>query len=507
MPQQIEKLFGPPGTGKTSALLDILQRELQGGVPLDRIAFVSFTRAARQVAVERVGTVLGATQAELPYFRTLHSIAYRALGLTAQAVLRSPSESAELSAMLSVPFSPPPVTRVDDDIDDIPPVGGELGDRLLAFDHFRRHNLLSVEDAYKQWSDDDTNAYIVKHFCDTYARFKEDEGLHDFTDMLQLVNVALPIDVLIVDEAQDLSRLQWAALDRLARHAVRVYIAGDDDQAIFTWAGASPETFLARPGVGRVLGQSHRVPRLIQPVAEKLIHGVKVRQHKEWRHRPADGILRYCYDTDAVAFDAPGSYLVLFRHHYLGRAIEQRLREDGEPYSRADRQAPGLTWGPAIISWERLRKGQVCYLPEVAAVYDAMTAGVSISRHARNTLKGLTNDTSFTLDTLTAKHGLTTSAPWYDALTKIGRADAQYMRALIKRHGAKGLLGKPRITLSTIHAAKGAEAEHVTLLTELSRRTYNSLDIDPDPERRVFYVGVTRARESLTIVGDNNPLF
>ena len=49
------------------------------------------------------------------------------------------------------------------------------------------------------------------------------------------------LDVLIIDEAQDLLPVQWAMVNRIMDKAGEVYIAGDDDQSIFKWAGANPE--------------------------------------------------------------------------------------------------------------------------------------------------------------------------------------------------------------------------------------------------------------------------
>jgi superfamily I DNA/RNA helicase len=73
-----------------------------------------------------------------------------------------------------------------------------------------------------------------------------------------------------------------------------------------------------------------------------------------------------------------------------------------------------------------------------------------------------------------------------------------YMLAA-RRRGEK-LRATPRVRLSTIHSAKGAEADHVVLMTEMARRTHKEMENNPDDERRVWYVGVTRAREKLTIV-------
>ena len=50
--------------------------------------------------------------------------------------------------------------------------------------------------------------------------------------------LVIPFKVLMVDEAQDLTPLQWDMVVKIAKHVDRVYIAGDDDQAIYEWNGA-----------------------------------------------------------------------------------------------------------------------------------------------------------------------------------------------------------------------------------------------------------------------------
>jgi ATP-dependent exoDNAse (exonuclease V) beta subunit len=51
--------------------------------------------------------------------------------------------------------------------------------------------------------------------------------------------------VLFIDEAQDLSLLQWEMVRKIWGEAEKTYIAGDDDQAIFKWAGADVDHFIA----------------------------------------------------------------------------------------------------------------------------------------------------------------------------------------------------------------------------------------------------------------------
>ena len=62
----------------------------------------------------------------------------------------------------------------------------------------------------------------------------------------------------------------------------------------------------------------------------------------------------------------------------------------------------------------------------------------------------------------------------------------------------------PRITLSTIHGAKGGEADNVLLLPDITKSAADHDDIDPDELHRLFYVAVTRAKKSLHILEPKN---
>ena len=69
----------------------------------------------------------------------------------------------------------------------------------------------------------------------------------------------------------------------------------------------------------------------------------------------------------------------------------------------------------------------------------------------------------------------------------------------MRKNGEK-LNEDPRITLSTIHGAKGGESQNVVLLTDLSENTMKAYEKNPDDENRLFYVGATRTKEHLHII-------
>ena len=75
------KIFGSPGTGKTTTLLNILEEKISEGYQANNIGFFSFTRRALKEARNRVIKKFNLDKDELEYFRTIHSLCYRTLNI------------------------------------------------------------------------------------------------------------------------------------------------------------------------------------------------------------------------------------------------------------------------------------------------------------------------------------------------------------------------------------------------------------------------------------------
>ena len=490
-------ILGAPGCGKTTTLLTILDNEIQSGVPISSVAFVSFTRKAIQEAVRRTCEKFEFVKTDLVNFKTIHALAYREIGVK-QTELITSANLDEFSALMKMPLS--------GNIDESTGLasGATVGDEMLFYASLSRVKQIALETIFYNLVNPPFTWHMLKQVADAYDTYRDNAGVLDFTDILERfakTGASLNCEVVFIDEAQDLSKLQWEVLRVAFARCSRVYIAGDDDQAIYSWSGADISTFLDLEGEKEVLAVSHRLPRAIFDLSQKIIKQVSQRFDKQVTPRNEVGEIEYHNSPEAVPIDpSKGSWLVLARNVYALSAIEKNLKILGIPFIR---RYGNSSINPnhllAIRSWEKLRAGQSQPGAMIKKVYDQMKIGHGVKRGFKS-LSKMADDRSYTIEELKDDFGLLTGAIWHDALKGITLDDIEYYLTVLRTYGSSGFTGRPEVHVNTIHGVKGGEADHVVLFLDQAKRTHEEYLLHPDAERRVMYVGVTRAKRSLHIV-------
>ena len=481
-------VLGPPGTGKTTTLLNKVDDYLKQTDP-DKIGYFAFTQKAAHEARDRAIKKFNLTEDDLPYFRTLHSLAFRKLGLKKDNVMQ-PRHYKDLGKKLGFP-----VTYADYQEDQ----GGIFTSdseylRIIQLAQLRNITPEQQFDLAEHTQDLERDQLRIIH--NELIRYKKEYNLIDFNDMIldfTKSDVSPKFDVVFIDEAQDLSLMQWDMARSIWNKTKDSFIAGDDDQAIFRWAGADVDSFIALQGQYLPLTQSYRIPAKVHGLAMGIINKIKNRIDKTWQPKVNQGTLHRHFDIDSVNMST-GEWLILSRTRHMLNDIEESLYRQGLYYKNRYKRNDEQDLHECAIAWESCLKGQPLSYKQV----ESMSKYISDKHWQKKKIKGMTKGSFYNIDQLVNDYGLQVKTVWYEAFDNAGQTRVNYLRKM-RKNGEK-LNEKPRIELSTIHAAKGGEAENVVLLTDLTENTMRSYERNPDDENRLFYVGATRTKENLHII-------
>jgi len=487
------RIFGPPGTGKTTKLLNMVDQALESGIHPSQIAFLAFTRKAANEAKERAAERFQLNaETDLYYFRTLHSLAYRLLNIKEKDLMQA-KHYKELGAMIGFQLNQVKTADMEDG------KSGISEHPILSIINLSRLKKISLKEQYNK-SNIQSTWHEVEYVATAYDDYKETNHLVDYTDMLALFvqnyqAICPSFKLCFLDEAQDLSPLQWDIAHALDEKSEKMYCAGDDDQAIYRWAGADVDHFINLPGGSEVLEQSYRIPRKVHHVAEGIAKRIAHRFPKAYKPKRDIGEVLIISDIRTLDL-SEGTWLIMAQANYMLGPVAELLKSGGYLFERNGARSISEKLSTAVNSWERLRKGAAIYRSSAKAVYSYMAGNGEKIARGKKTITGDSGDL-LTYDKLVEDHGLLASKdePWFEALNKIPPTERIYITALLRRGEKFNAI--PRIRLSTIHGTKGGEAENVVLFTDL---TQAALDTPGDDLHRVFYVGVTRTMSNLFIV-------
>jgi len=572
---ELTRLFGGPGSGKTTALLDRVETILEADdiEPRD-ILVVSYTRAAAAEIRERLAERLDTTPRALKgNVCTMHAKAYELLNLSRGDVVGE-DEKEEFCEEFGIEY------------EDEYKSGGRrtarsttIGNKIIATSQWLQRTQREVADWYDvpfQWNveevrlppEEDPNAQEGNKYTPTWTAdddridipeairawrsYKGDNGLVGFADMLERVEQRslLPsVDYLVIDEFQDITTLQYAVFEEWKPHMKQVLIAGDDDQVVYAWQGADPNLLLdADRDEDVVLPNSYRLPSNILNVVNEEIRHIDKRQEKDLEPRKEGGsveavenasILELVRNVRYTVDAEEGSVMLLFRARYQLFQFIEKFVDEGIPFKALTDQR---LWTDRLTDYVR--------------AIEAFDAGEPLTLLQGRRLADMLQESTFGsnerddfydhLDDLEeAAEGddlaeipldpddVESFAPFMPdpkSAADMVRKVTSFQRTSVDAYfnGEYAGLDPDTVRVGTIHSAKGREADHVFVGTDLTEKVVEQMaatvagheetadpttvgddeftkHTDPVPlltdnERRVFYVGMSRARERLVLL-------
>ena len=532
------------GTGKTRAITHRIAYGVASGVfkPGQMLAVTFTARAAGEMRGRLRGLGAGAVQA-----RTFHSAALRQLMYFWPQTVGGPSPRI-LESKIPLVAEAASACRIKTDRASLRDLASEV--------EWCKSTQTAPEDyasavAKAQRVPPREPAEVSRVYA-AYEEHKRDRGFIDFEDVLLLTigvlesrpdiadQVRAQYRHFVVDEYQDVNPLQQRLLDQWLGQRESLCVVGDASQTIYSFTGATPEYLLGFPDryadatVVRLVRDYRSTPQVVG-VANALLAAIPqdtqagrraARARRELvaqRHAgPPVGYTEYpdeAAEAEGVAENIrtliergarPAEIAVLFRINAQSEVYEQALADRGVPYvvrgverffDRPEvRQAVLLLRGAA-------RSGGGGAAEDAAADGSEQRPGEGLAATVRAVLSGNgwspkapagSGRAREQWESLAALAAL--AEEHASAHPRAGLAD--FVRELEERAAVQHAPVVDGVTLASLHSAKGLEwdAVHLVGLTEgLLPITYAETDEQLEEERRLLYVGVTRARETLNL--------
>ena len=466
-------------THNTRRLIEEVSKELETRRP-EELAFVTFTRKGAEEGLRRVCSKLMFEPEDLPYFRTLHSLTFHALNLKGTQMFGRLDQR-----KFNKEFGYN-VNRCEVDTGKVAPTRDSL---YLDFYDMERSGALTS----KQLAEADIEKAYYNQIVRNYEAYKAREEKVDFFDcLIKYVEngEALPVKVAMIDEAQDITALQWKVIDKAFKKAEKIIIAGDDKQSIYAYSGARPDFLiqLSKQFPVEHLSKSYRIPYSVYKLSVAITNfiGEKTEQKAEPRMENGEGMIMQLNELERILNFLDEScikndpdktaWYILARNNCFLEEPKKVLEEALIPYWTAE----GFFMGGEIM--KRLKD------------YENFKMEGYRDPKKKEDFQRKFGIEDFT-QPFTETNLFTEGRKWVYA-------------SYIEKYGLKKLeemcKWNPQVLVSTIHHVKGGEAKNVAIMLDTTRKTKGNVFENIDEELRILYVGVTRAKENLFLIDSKN---
>lgn len=353
-------VLAPPGSGKTLIVTERTRYLIEeSGVRPDQILVITFTRYAAREMKERFERLTAGKNYPVT-FGTFHSIFYGILkcayGIGANNLMSEKESSVLLQEVLD-----------QTDIESTPDVEDEeeLVRELLREVGMVKNGLCHLKDFHSKYLTQDEFAEVFR----SYEHQKKELKKFDFDDMLVqcyalfrkkpeiLQGWQKRFQYILIDEFQDINRVQYEVIRMLAAPRYNLFVVGDDDQSIYGFRGAKPELMLYMkqefPSLRTIsLTVNYRSTEFITGAAARVILHNDTRFYKRvqsFRGRGQNVHVQEVLDEQEEAqyvteeiqkkLDQgikPGEIAVLFRAAVQARMISEILSEHRIPFEMRD---------------------------------------------------------------------------------------------------------------------------------------------------------------------------
>lgn len=525
-----------PGAGKTTQLGYKLIEKLNNEHDIYDICFCTFSKSQANDIKDRISKKVNVERKELnqSYFGTIHHCCVKLLDWDLKNKNPSLATDLDKAKFLSkwgfnypvksnAPNSLPESILTDDDISE-----ATDEEKIFSVINWCNQRLIPL----KNWKESKVSFYsidpgIIYDICKSWNEYKQNNNLVDFDDMLLDIvqnDYAPSCKILFVDEFQDLTPLLYKVISTWGENVEEsFYVAGDDDQTIYTWSGANPDYLLNFNAQTQILSESFRVPSEIITKANSLIETISNRQNKQLSSKKQGGKFIYLKSPtkdDILKYieqiKSEKTIFFLFRTNYLAELwCKEILLPFGIPYKKLKHgiRIPD-PWSKKVIAlrnfFVKIKRNipiNKFELKNLIKILPSCSRGRLDSYVRWGKKKSFDEDANNEFNVRKILTDYLTKIPTFNS-NIIQREFNDVQRVTFNQNlSSKYSLFNPyNIRVGTLHSAKGLEADVVFVFNNHGQKTEQFLlehgQFARDCETRLYYVGITRAKETCLLVDD-----